>query len=289
MPDQMLESGQHLGPGVIWPAARLALCSLGIKVRLHPKEPGGRNIDTSRGVVKMRTYLQGLLGSLVMASGMCLVAGAWLGAVRSVAAEPAVAFSATEEAAPQAAAAAEESKKEEEENDLPRVVFKTSRGEILFELFEDEAPNTVANFITLVEAGFYDGLVFHRVLEDFMAQGGCPHGRGDGGPGYRISCECYKEGFRKHDQEGILAMAHAGKDTGGSQFYITFGPTPHLDGKHTVFGRVIEGMEAVHKLTRVDPGNPAKGVKPDKIEKAEVVRKRDHEYKVEKLPEGRRR
>ena len=178
-----------------------------------------------------------------------------------------------------------------EENDLPQVLLKTTRGDILIELFEDEAPNTVANFITLVEEGFYDGLPFHRVIDGFMAQGGCPKGDGTAGPGYAIECECYQENARKHDQPGRLAMAHAGKNTGGSQFYITFGPIKHLDGPryyHTVFGQVIEGMEAVTKFTRTyDDRGPIRGAKADKIEKAEVVRKRDHEYKVKKLPDPR--
>lgn len=192
----------------------------------------------------------------------------------------------------QSPAAGPESK-ESKENDLPQVRFKTSRGDIVIQLFEDEAPNTVANFITLVEEGFYDGLPFHRVIDGFMAQGGCPKGDGSGGPGYSIACECYREDAHKHSKEGMLAMAHAGKDTGGSQFYITLDKIGHLDGPqyfHTVFGEVIEGMENVHKLTRTyDRRGAIPRVKPDKIEKAEVIRKRDHEYKVEKLPDPRRR
>jgi cyclophilin family peptidyl-prolyl cis-trans isomerase len=156
---------------------------------------------------------------------------------------------------------------------LPQVVLETSKGPVTLELYEDEAPNTVANFISLVEKGFYDGLLFHRVLDGFMAQGGDPKGNGTGGPGYSIACECYRKDHRKHDR-GVIAMAHAGKDTGGSQFYITFVPTPHLDGKHTVFGRVIEGMDAVDALNRSGSGK-----KPDVIKKATVKSKRDHEYK----------
>lgn len=155
----------------------------------------------------------------------------------------------------------------EEKEKLPLVLLKTSKGDILLELYEDEAPNTVANFIDLVEKEFYDGTKFHRVIAGFMAQGGDPTGTGMGGPGYRIKCECTRKDRHKHDK-GVISMAHAGKDTGGSQFFITFDKTPHLDGKHTVFGHVVEGIEVVDELK-----------KGDVIEKATVKSKRDHEYK----------
>jgi cyclophilin family peptidyl-prolyl cis-trans isomerase len=132
-------------------------------------------------------------------------------------------------------------------DDLPRVQLKTTKGDIVLELFENEAPNTVANFINLIEKGFYNGVAFHRVLAEFMAQGGDPQGNGTGGPGYDIPCECYQPNKRNHFR-GSLSMAHRGKDTGGSQFFITFLPTANLDGSavdpkntgacHTVFGRV---------------------------------------------------
>ena len=109
-------------------------------------------------------------------------------------------------------------------DDLPRVLLKTTKGDIELELFENEAPNTVANFISLVEKGFYNGLTFHRVLPNFMAQGGDPTGNGSGGPGYSIACECYQPNHRLHFR-GSLSMAHAGRDTGGSQFFLTFMPT----------------------------------------------------------------
>jgi cyclophilin family peptidyl-prolyl cis-trans isomerase len=161
---------------------------------------------------------------------------------------------------------------------LPRVRFSTSQGDIDIELFENEAPNTVANFISLVEKGFYDGLKFHRVLDRFMAQGGCPNGTGKGGPGYQIKCECYEPNARKHFR-GSLSMAHSGVNSGGSQFFLTFLPTRHLNGKHTVFGRVIKGFDALAKLryTEID-GKPNKGMVPDQIIKATVLRKRPHEY-----------
>ncbi|MFV1965585.1 MAG: peptidylprolyl isomerase [Pirellulaceae bacterium] len=176
---------------------------------------------------------------------------------------------------------------EAEKDDLPRVKITTSVGEMVVELFENEAPDTVGNFISLVESGFYDGLIFHRVLEHFMAQGGCPKGDGTGGPGYMIFCECYKDNFRKHFR-GTLSMAHSGRDTGGSQFFITFLPTPHLNRKgeyrgHTAFGRVIEGMDVLAKIQRIDPDKKGDQPEPDKIVKIEVLRKRDHEYKPNKV------
>jgi len=126
----------------------------------------------------------------------------------------------------------------------------TDAGLIELELFEADAPNTVANFVKLAKDGFYDGLAFHRVIPGFMAQGGCPNTRdgakgmpGTGGPGYQIDCEINSQ---KH-QTGTLAMAHAGRNTGGSQFYICFEPQPHLDGVHTVFG-LAGGMDVVSKL-----------------------------------------
>jgi len=166
---------------------------------------------------------------------------------------------------------------EAEADDLPRVMLSTNKGDITLELFENQAPNTVANFIELVESDFYNGLPFHRVIEGFMAQGGDPNGDGTGGPGYNIACECYEEDHRDHFT-GSLSMAHAGQDTGGSQFFITFAPTPHLDGKHTVFGRVIDGMDVVNSLQATTAGED-----PDKIVEAKVLRKRDHEYKAEKI------
>lgn len=171
---------------------------------------------------------------------------------------------------------------EAQADNLPRVKFETSKGDVVFELFENEAPQAVANFITLVKKGFYDGVSFHRVLPMFMAQGGDPKGDGSGGPGYSIRCECYEPNYRHHFR-GSLSMAHAGRDTGGSQFFLTFLPTPHLDGKHTVFGRVIEGMNVLGNLEKRDPDSPG-NTPPDKIVKAEVLRDRGHEYKFDKLP-----
>ncbi len=172
--------------------------------------------------------------------------------------------------------------------DLPHVLLRTTQGEIELELFENEAPNTVANFIYLIEQGFYNGLTFHRVIAQQMAQAGCPNGDGSGGPGYMIPCECHREDHRRHFR-GSLAMAHLGRDTGGSQFYLTFVPLAHLNGNHTVFGRVVRGLEVLAKLQRrepPDPGsrwinpNPDISIPPaDKIIEAKVLRKRDHPYR----------
>jgi cyclophilin family peptidyl-prolyl cis-trans isomerase len=175
-------------------------------------------------------------------------------------------------------------------DDLPRVKITTSQGDVMVELFENEAPNTVANFVSLVEKGFYNGTPFHRVIGGFMAQGGDPTGTGTSGPGYAIACEVGKPGARKHFL-GTLSMAHAGPNTGGSQFFLTFRPTEHLDGKHTVFGRVIDGFDVLPKLMRTqdDQGLPVAGAQPDKILKAMVVRKRSHAYEPETLPDPRKK
>ena len=165
---------------------------------------------------------------------------------------------------------------------LPCVLLKTSKGDITLELFENEAPNTVANFVSLVEKKFYDGVVFHRVLPRFMAQGGDPTGTGSGGPDYRIDCECHKPDYRKHFR-GSISMAHAGLNTGGSQFFLTFVPTSMLDGRHTVFGRIVEGFEVLADIQRVDPADTEAMVPTiDKIIEAKVLNKRDHAYEPKK-------
>lgn len=123
-------------------------------------------------------------------------------------------------------------------------------GKVKIELFENEAPGTVANFEKLIKEGFYNGLTFHRVIPGFVAQGGCPRGNGTGGPGYTIKCET--QGNPHKHERGSLSMAHAGKDTGGSQFFIVYEPQPHLNGVHTVFGKVVEGMEFVDAVKQGD-------------------------------------
>ena len=127
---------------------------------------------------------------------------------------------------------------------------------VLIDFFPEEAPNTVANFEKLANSGFYNGLTFHRVIPGFVAQGGCPYGTGTGGPGYSIDCETATN-VSKHER-GTLSMAHAGKNTGGSQFFICYQPQPHLNGVHTVFGKVAKGMEYVDA---VRPGDKMKEVK----------------------------
>ena len=130
--------------------------------------------------------------------------------------------------------------------------FHTQRGEFSVELFADDAPLTVENFVNLARAGFYDGTTFHRVIPGFMAQAGDPTGTGRGGPGYQFGDEFSPR--RRHDAAGVLSMANAGAGTNGSQFFITFGPTPHLDDRHSVFGRVTDGMDVVRSIRERDPG-----------------------------------
>jgi cyclophilin family peptidyl-prolyl cis-trans isomerase len=129
--------------------------------------------------------------------------------------------------------------------------FKTEKGDIVVELYADRAPLTVENFVNLARAGFYDGTTFHRVIRGFMAQGGDPTGTGTGGPGYQFGDEFHPS--LRHDGPGVLSMANAGPGTNGSQFFITHGPTPHLDDRHSVFGRVTEGMDVVQALRERDP------------------------------------
>ncbi|MBN2007361.1 MAG: peptidylprolyl isomerase [Anaerolineae bacterium] len=129
--------------------------------------------------------------------------------------------------------------------------FETEKGNIVVELYADKAPNTVNNFVFLAREGFYDNTTFHRVIEGFMAQGGDPTGSGRGGPGYHFADECRRD--LKHDGPGVLSMANAGPNTNGSQFFITFVATPHLDGRHTVFGKVIGGMEVLRSISNRDP------------------------------------
>ncbi len=133
------------------------------------------------------------------------------------------------------------------------VVIETSMGTIKGELFEDLAPITTANFIKLVEKGYYDGLIFHRIIPNFMVQTGCPEGTGRGGPGYSIQDE-FGAGL-KHDKPGVFSMANAGPNSGGSQFFITHVPTTWLDGKHAIFGQVVEGIEVIFAMAEVARNN----------------------------------
>ena len=172
----------------------------------------------------------------------------------------------------------------EAKDNLPRVLIRTTKGDITVELFKNEAPTAVGNFLELVSKGFYTDVPFHRVLPYFMAQGGDPTGTGAGGPGYCIPCECTKANARDHFR-GSLSMAHAGRDTGGSQFFLTFVPTYFLNGQHTVFGRVVEGMDVLSDIQRIDPEKESE-VAPDKIIEAKILRGELYEFK--KLPERRR-
>ncbi len=170
---------------------------------------------------------------------------------------------------------------EEFADDLPLVTMQTSKGTIELELFEDHAPNTVANFISLADSGYYDGILFHRVIPRFMAQGGDPNSRegasgraGEGGPGYTIKDEHTSEDYRNHFA-GSLSMAKtSAPNSGGSQFFLTHLPTSHLNGKHTVFGRITDGLDNARALE-----------KDDEIISVKVLRKRDHAYIPEKIGE----
>ncbi|MFI3262349.1 MAG: peptidylprolyl isomerase [Rikenellaceae bacterium] len=135
---------------------------------------------------------------------------------------------------------------------MKKAIMRTEKGDMKIEFYENDAPGTVANFCKLAQAGFYDGLTFHRVIPDFVIQGGCPNGLGNGGSGTKIKCET-KGGNQYHDR-GVLSMAHAGKDTGSSQFFICHSRnnTAHLDGVHTCFGKVYEGVEVVDEIRRGD-------------------------------------
>jgi peptidyl-prolyl cis-trans isomerase B (cyclophilin B) len=145
---------------------------------------------------------------------------------------------------------------------MKEAAIHTSKGVMKVKLFEEDAPGTVANFVQLAQEGFYDGLDFHRVIPNFVIQGGCPDGTGAGGPGYSIKCEL--DGNNQYHDRGVLSMAHAGKDTGGSQFFICHNRenTKHLDGHHTCFGKVYEGLEVIDEIRQ-----------GDEIEKIEIIEK----------------
>ena len=169
----------------------------------------------------------------------------------------------------------------------PTIRIATSEGDMIVELFEDEVPNTVANMISLAESGFFRGMSFHRIIKGFMAQGGCPFSKrnikggrpGTGDPGYKFADEFSPK--LKHNARGILSMANSGKNTNGSQFFICFGPTPHLDGKHAVFGKVIKGMEVLDRIEAA--GTTREGAPTKNIQfNIEVLSKRDHPYIVKK-------
>lgn len=156
----------------------------------------------------------------------------------------------------------------DEETKRPVANFETSMGNFRIELYSDLAPNTVKNFVELSKKNFYDGLIFHRVIDDFMIQGGDPNGNGTGGPGYAIPDE-FGKGL-KHNAPGILSMANAGPNTGGSQFFITLVPTPWLDGRHAIFGHVIEGMNVVEAIGHTKTGRNDRPVEDVVIKKITI-------------------
>lgn len=138
---------------------------------------------------------------------------------------------------------------------MKKAIIHTVKGDMTVEFYEKDAPNTVANFVKLSEAGFYNGLTFHRVIPNFVIQGGCPNGIGSGGPGYKIKCEL--DGGNQYHDRGVLSMAHAGRDTGGSQFFICHSRqnTAHLDRNHTCFGKVVEGLDVIDQIRQGDKIN----------------------------------
>lgn len=147
---------------------------------------------------------------------------------------------------------------------------ETDKGTMVIELFADKAPKTVNNFVFLAREGFYDDVMFHRVISNFMVQGGDPTGTGSGGPGYKFADEFHPS--LRHDKRGILSMANAGPNTNGSQFFITHGPTPHLDNRHAVFGQVVEGTDVLMSIPERDPRNvnaPAVKIKRVTIEESD--------------------
>jgi len=150
----------------------------------------------------------------------------------------------------------------------PTVTLQTSLGTMRAEIFQDKAPTTAKNFLTLVQKGFYNGLIFHRVIPGFMIQGGCPQGTGTGGPGYTIPDEFHPS--LRHDGPGIFSMANAGPNTGGSQFFITVAATPWLNGKHAIFGKLLSGQDVAQKIANVPKDGHDRPQTPVRIEKISV-------------------
>ncbi len=187
---------------------------------------------------------------------------------------------AAEKAEPKKDTAKKDAKKKDKKKMKAKYAdFETSEGNFRIELFTDKVPKTVENFVSLAEGTntkankkgpFYDGLIFHRVIEGFMIQGGCPEGSGRGGPGYKFEDEF--DASLKHDKPGILSMANAGPNTNGSQFFVTVAPTPHLNNRHSVFGQVIDGMDVVMKISRAPKDRMDKPSKEIKIKHVKIVR-----------------
>lgn len=150
-----------------------------------------------------------------------------------------------------------------------KILVETTMGNMKAKLYDDKVPETVENFKKLVSKGFYDSTIFHRVIKDFMIQGGDPTGTGRGGPGYTIKDEFHPQ--LKHNKKGLLSMANAGPNTGGSQFFITLVPTPWLDGKHAIFGELMEGIDVLEKIGNVETAAEDKPAKEVKIKKISVI------------------
>lgn len=148
------------------------------------------------------------------------------------------------------------------------VTMETTKGTMKIRLFDDKVPNTTKNFKDLISKGYYDGLIFHRIIKQFMIQGGCPEGTGRGGPGYKFADEFHPS--LKHDKKGILSMANSGPNTNGSQFFITTVPTPWLDNRHSVFGEVVEGIDVLDAIEGVQTGPGDRPVEPVKMTKVTV-------------------
>jgi cyclophilin family peptidyl-prolyl cis-trans isomerase len=157
----------------------------------------------------------------------------------------------------------------EEEETIVKIKIETTLGDIQADLFASEAPKTVENFVKLAEKGFYDGIIFHRVIPGFMVQTGDPTGTGTGGPGYKFADE-FSPNLR-HDKAGIFSMANSGPNTNGSQFFITEGPTPHLNNRHSVFGQVTEGMDIVNKIASAPRDNRDKPLSEVKMKKVSIL------------------
>ena len=156
-----------------------------------------------------------------------------------------------------------------EGEDIVKIKIETTAGEIDADLYAKEAPKTVENFVTLAKKGFYDGIIFHRVIPEFMIQTGDPTGTGMGGPGYQFADEFSPN--LKHDKAGVLSMANSGPNTNGSQFFITEAPTPHLNGRHSVFGQVTQGLDVVHKIANAPRDGNDKPLREIKMTKVTVL------------------
>ncbi len=161
--------------------------------------------------------------------------------------------------------------------------IETSMGLMVVELYEDQVPNTVASFVHLASKGFYDGLIFHRVIPDFMIQGGCPNGRGNGDPGYRFADEFARN--LGHEGAGVLSMANSGPNTNGSQFFVTLKATPWLDGRHSVFGRVVEGADVLMEIGSVPTARGNRPVTPVTITKVTITIDGQPVTEVQSMPE----